>query len=149
MNLLNLPTYVSTASNPEQPVRVATNQLPTPTGRTPPAPTPVPLGNELVRRAQQLATGAQQILTGVQRLGQMPAETRAGVDVLFAGLGAEVQTVRDDVGHAAQLEKALPLLIVAIGFVVGRPLVGALVAGGFFLWQHRADLPEPGNVPPS
>jgi len=148
MNTGAMMTIVATANNPQQPIRVATNQLPTPTGRTPPAPTPVPLGNELTRRAQQLATGAQQILTGVQRLGQMPAETRAGVDALFSGLGSEIQTVRDAVGHAAQLEKALPLLIVAIGFVVGRPLIGALVAGGFFLWQRRAELPEPGNVPP-
>lgn len=141
--------YLTGPTNPEQPVRVATNQLPTPTGRVALAPSPVPLGNELVRRAQQLATGAQQILTGVNRIGQIPAETRAGVDVLFDSLGSEIQTVRDDVGRAAQLERALPLVILAVGIVVRRPVVGALVAGGFYLWQQRGSLPAPAVVPPS
>lgn len=141
--------YVTTATNPEQPVRITTNQLPTPTGRAAPAPSPIPQGNSLVRRAQQLATGAQQILTGVTRLRQVPAETRANVDTLFSALGSEVQTVRNDVARAAQLEAALPLVILAVGIVVKRPLVGAAVAAGFYLWQHRNELPAPGSVPPS
>jgi hypothetical protein len=37
----------------------------------------------------------------------------------------------------------------AVGIVVKRPLVGAAVAAGFYLWQHRNELPAPGSVPPS
>jgi len=141
--------YATVPNNPDQPVRVATTQLPTPTGRRVPGATPIPLGNELERRARQLATGAQQVLTSVQRLTQIPGETRAGVDQLFEGLGNEIQTVRSDVSHAAALEKALPLVILAVGIVVRRPLMGALVALGFYLWQHRTDLPAPMITPAS
>lgn len=141
------PNMYTTATNPDQPVLIGTNQLPTPMGRTAPAPSPVPMGNELERRARQLAAGAQQILTSVQRLGQIPADTKAGVAVLFDGLGAEVQTIRDDVGHAAQLEKALPLVMLAVGIIVRRPFLGAAVALGFYVWQKRGELPAPAVRP--
>lgn len=133
--------YVTGPTNPQQPVRVATNQLPTPTGRAAPAPSAVPLGNEMERLARQVATAAQQLLTGVQRVPDAPADAQATVEELFSGLGRQVQTVRSDVAHAAQLNAALPLLILAVGIVVRRPLVGAAVAGAFYLWQRRDEAP--------
>ena len=56
----------------------------------------------------------------------------------FVGrLKGEVGTARQDVARAADLQRLLPLVIMALGVLLKRPWVSVALAGGLFLSSSR------------
>jgi hypothetical protein len=87
-----------------------------------PAPTPAP-GTSWVE--QQLQALKDAVTTGRSTFEQAEAEGRAlRNQVQTLDLAGSINATLTDVRHAAQLKQMLPFVILAVGFLVGRPLIG-------------------------
>lgn len=101
----------------------------------PPPPT-VPSGGSWLE--EQLAALADAVATGKSSYQQAQAETqrlKGQVDSL--GIVGSFEQTLTDVHRAGQLKQMLPVVVFAIGFLVGKPLIGAAAAAA--VWYAGRD----------
>lgn len=100
-----------------------------------PAPTPAP-GTSWVE--QQLQALKDAVSTGKTTLDQAAAEGRAlRSQIQTLDIAGQVNATLSDVHRAAQLKQMLPLVVLAIGLLMGRPWLG--VGAAALVWAAGRD----------
>lgn len=88
----------------------------------PPAPLPAPTTSWVDQQLQQLKDA---VATGRSTFEQAQAEGRAlRNQVQTLDIAGSINATLSDVHRAAQLKQMLPFVVLAIGFLIGRPLIG-------------------------
>jgi len=130
MNLISSPGPDSSRLAPVSLdiLRTEPAAVPAPPPRVTPtvAPLPAPNGTWLEEQLQKVQDA---IATGRSEATRTEAEARAiKSQVESIGILGGLDQTLTDVRRAGQLQQMLPLVVLAIGIVVGRPVLGALAA---------------------
>lgn len=101
-----------------------------------PPPAPLPSGGSWLER--QLAALADAVATGQSSYAQAQAEAqRLKTQVDSLGIVGSLEQTLEDVHRAGQLKQMLPVVVLAIGVLAGRPLIGAAAAAA--VWYVGRD----------
>jgi hypothetical protein len=101
-----------------------------------PPPAPLPSGGSWLD--QQLRALADAVATGQTTYQQAQAEAdRLKRQVNSLGIVGSLEQTLTDVHRAGQLQQMLPVVVLALGVLLGRPLLGAAAAAA--VWYAGQD----------
>lgn len=96
---------------------------------------PTPSIQQVLEQSESTINKAQQFLAD---LSQARSEIQSAPRNLYQEAETFVTQTRKDVARASALQQSLPFLLIAMGFLLGKPVIGIAAGGAMWYVGSRA-----------